>query len=47
MSKLRQLREQQVQAAREAIPTGSVKCIKKYFVSLPTEKAHEGHPVSQ
>ena len=45
--KLRQLKEEKLRAAREAIATGGVKTIQKHFVSLPTEQAHQGHPVGQ
>ena len=26
---------------------GGLKTVQKYFVSLPTEQAHQGHPVGQ
>ena len=45
--KLRQLKEEKLRAAREAIATGGAKTEHKHFVSLPTEQAHEGHPVGQ
>ena len=43
--KLRQLKEEKVQAAREAIATGRVATIQKQFVSLPTKQAHQSHMV--
>ena len=45
--KLRQIKEEKLQAARETIATGGVKTVQKYFVSLPMEQAHEGHPVGE
>ena len=45
--KLRQIKEEKLQAAREAIAIGGVKTVPKYFVSLPTEQAHDGHPVGE
>ena len=45
--KLWQLKEEKLRAAREAIATGGAKTEHKHFVSLPTEQAHEGHPVGQ
>ena len=44
--KLRQMKEEKLREAREAIAIGGVKTVQKYFVSLPTEQAHKGHPVS-
>ena len=44
--KLRQIKEEKLQAAREAIAIGGVKIVQKYFVFLPTEQAHEGHPAA-
>ena len=43
--KLRQIKEDRLQAARDAIRTGQVQSVKRYFVSLPTEAAHAGHSV--
>ena len=44
--RIRQIKEK-LRAAREAIAIGGVKTTQKYFVSLPTEQAHEGHPVGE
>ena len=43
--KLRQIKEEKLQAAREAIQTGLAKSEQKHLVRLPTEAAHVGHPV--
>ena len=45
--KVQQIKEEKLRANREAISTGGLKTVQKYFVSLPTELAHQGHPVGQ
>ena len=45
--KLWQIKEEKLRAVREAIAIGGVKTAQKYFVCLPTEQAHESHPVGE
>ena len=47
MHRLRQNKEEKLRVAREAIAVGKAKKLQKHFVCLPTEEAHNGHPVGQ
>ena len=43
--KLCQMKEEKLKALRKAIMSGKIKAVQKHYVSLPTEGAHDGHPV--
>ena len=47
--KLKQLQEETLSKLREALKTDALKVevVRKYFVSLPTEDAHSGHPTGK